>query len=1149
MLYHERGTVGRNLADMDIHVRCQGDDNEYVKISSTSLPENPYDVIYLLKVEFASRSCWRDVACAYFEQGKWSAGITVLEQATSDDVESALKGSVEDTDSANKCTRIDLLAALGGAHLMVADMQLDNIPARNETLRKAANVFSRADKIDLDHPSIWAARGWADFLAGKLSSAREWFDNARDKGRVLGLIGLAAIYLNFRTRAPDAARSDAVTLLTGALRAKQCPPGVWTGLGYALFREGRFQDARDVTRRAIRAVRKSAPSERLEALYLLALIETADPVATSIESLSLALREAYVECGGHSDARILTLIAELHFKGGDFESAAKFAGKAVSKARDMPSASVGGMYAGIQKSTLVQALFQQARAHHHLLNTEEAIKGFDKIKSMVEGQDGSSLKVNPAFYLRLGLLKLATGRKEDEGVAVDCLEKVQKNSGERSFLAMRALGFLLGRRALLALRREGVARGKPRGGDSYQRALNLLKTGLAEEGGKNDVPALLVYAGLVEESSPEVALDAYEKVVKFLKEADRGIDPEICVNMSSCMSRLGRHEEARKIIKSNIDKQFARGCSTVAYNRGRLAEMCGEQEEAVAHFREIADGKPHFVESQLRLGVIAKERGNVTEAERLFKLAMADSSSKAVAVAYLSDLYASQKRFQEAQDVLEHARNECDYLTLSFARFMHRFLDSLGTQERRDRFLINHIGTPVLHVLRRSKHNAFAANAAGVYFAENKAFDEARDAFTAAGASPLAARTARVNLAHTLVHQGRHIRKSAADATGRLNPRTLANAKALFEQAEKLYRDALRANDVELGAQAMPAYVELQHYKGCTQLEAEDPRSAVQSFQKVLHFAPMSNATWYNLGLALYDTALTRIRGGKSSLREILRAKAELEASRNAFQRSLNLERKQIDPVTHSKYDPKLAEHWYRYIRQETKRHEVTVVNAKNDAEDREQRRREKQAKLDEAMRKEREKAQQAMEAESRRQKELELAAKAAAEKLVKAEEAERRERERVKRENELVNGDEDDEYGNGSRGAERPVSRHKKRKRTAEPDSDDGKRRRSSKNSKKGRARNARDDGDSSDEYPDDVNAINGFTDDDANASEAPIVGDGGGMDLGEENGVKQPKARRRFAIESDSEGSDDGVKDEGIKDEGAKEEGVKEEVAVVGQ
>jgi len=126
---------------MDIVVKSyQG---ESISVNRRSLPDNPYDIIYLLKVEFASRSSWRDVAAAYFDNGMLPAAITVLEQSTTDEVERGLENREEPDIS-----RLHLLASLGGAYLMLADSLLDNPTARKEALENARTVFSNADKIE-----------------------------------------------------------------------------------------------------------------------------------------------------------------------------------------------------------------------------------------------------------------------------------------------------------------------------------------------------------------------------------------------------------------------------------------------------------------------------------------------------------------------------------------------------------------------------------------------------------------------------------------------------------------------------------------------------------------------------------------------------------------------------------------------------------------------------------------------------------------------------------------------------------------------------------------------------------------------------------------------------------------------------------------
>ncbi len=64
----------------------------------------------------------------------------------------------------------------------------------------------------------------------------------------------------------------------------------------------------------------------------------------------------------------------------------------------------------------------------------------------------------------------------------------------------------------------------------------------------------------------------------------------------------------------------------------------------------------------------------------------------------------------------------------------------------------------------------------------------------------------------------------------------------------------------------------------------------------------------------------------------MLKAKTEMETSRRCFYRFLTLESKHMDPVAHTKFDPELAERWCMSVRQEPKRHDVTIINARNEA-------------------------------------------------------------------------------------------------------------------------------------------------------------------------------------------------------------------------
>lgn len=954
-----------------IYVRCQGV-NEYVAVNPNDLPDNAYDVVYLLKLETAPRSCWRDVASAYFRARQWEAAITVLEQATSDDVENVLRGSFDDVQSEmdntksvqQPCSRLDLLAALGGAHIMMADASAHDPERRKESLRKAADVISLAEKIELDDPSIWTARGWAEFHAGK-SSAASWFDNARDKNLILGSIGLAALHLS-RGKPTDPGRRDPVSLLVSTLRTEACPPGVWTGLAYALYREGRINAARNVARRALAALRNSPPEERLEALYILALVEVADPSDNAVETMAIILREAFLKCGGDRDARILTLLANLYFNAGDFESSELTAGRAVDAAELMPSLSVGALFAGIQASTKVDALFQLARAQHHLGKCREAMHGFSQIKSIAEAPDGQHLKINPGVYLRLGLLKLATERKDDEAIAKECLEKALKLSNDRCGIAKRGLGVLIGREVLIGLRKS-----RPRGGETYERAVTLLTKGIAElKEDQCDVPATLVYAALVEEYHPRKALDAYKKAIKAMEEKDEAIDSEIWNNYASLLSRCGKEEEAFKLFQEKVGDDLLQ-CPSIPYNRARLMEMVSKSDEAEKIFRSLPKDHPHHNESIIRLAVINMARNsNLEEAEKFLKEAMESSSLRATAITYLSALYTLQKNFKQAQEILEANRAQNDYLNLLFSSFMHRFLDSLD-QERRSRFLINHIGTPLINLLKRNNHNASAANGVGVYFAESKMLPEARDAFISAGSGPSADKVTRVNLAHIQIQLGIRELKESAKFTGRPSARARSNSKSLYEQSDKLYTDALEVTNLSGSRNNFNSYCELLLYSAWAQFEGGEYRRSADTLGSLLHLMPSCSVGWFNLSQALLESAMQRVNRGSDRLEELELAKDEFEGSRAALNKCTLWKRPYVDPLARVSVPSATVHELLTYVRQEAKSHEVNLRNAINMEEDRKEKLKTKARELEEHERKQREK-QEEMQME-RHRKEMEL--------------------------------------------------------------------------------------------------------------------------------------------------------------------------------
>lgn len=1041
-----------------LRLRLQASDGEHVALDTGALPDNVYDVTSLLMMETAPRAAWRDTAAAYISAGRLDAGVAVLEEATSDKVDAMLgEAGGRAASDARACSRVDLLAALAGAYVMRAEAASDR-GTREELLRRTAGVFGRADLIDANHHGVWTVKGAAEAAAGRAAQAKDWFDNAHSHGGdVAAALGLAQCALN--ASPPEPRR--AADVLAAALHAAPCPGSAWTALGHALFRAGDVKTARTVLRRAVKAVRGSAPRERLEALYALARVESAEPTPLAMENAVAALREAYLVCGGDRDARVLTMLAEFYFVSGHPEAALPLVDRAVAAAEAPASGGDGdggeddggvdgggvgaggggaggdagggtGMaggaapsgggpggangpdagakggvsavgsggdsreaMAGIRRTVRAQALCERARVRLTLDDVDGATADYEAAKAIVDEArsiaGAAPVVVNPGLYLRLGLLKLSSSLGHDVMVAEECLEKILSSFDERCFVAMRGLGVIIGRRVIDSWNNanDGDGEGKKakaamggriRGGEKHHRARDLLRRGIEGDAqGKKDVAALLVYAALVEESDPALALSMHETAVAALeaaadeangKEVERvraanearmsdgdgsdgekevavykpaEIPYEVHANMAALLGRLRRVSEARKLFQEKLDKDVVAESLDLSYNAALLAELDGDYSTASAGFKAILERDPDFHAARLRLGHMAVTQDKeFDKAEEIFKKVQATETHwSAVASAYLNKLYIETKNPNAQQTLLESNRGHSDYMTVAFAQFMHSHLAGVGTADRRHRFLLNHIAVPLQQVLKRNKRNVYAANGVGVFFAENGMMSEARDAFSAAGSNGDIALPARVNLAHTTVSLAKAAVRAKNEATTigvRYSISKLDSARGLCEQAGKLYSDAEQLAS-EQGSQdraALMDRMEILLYRADAKHHVGAFRQSADLLEKILESVPESAPVWFNLGQVLRECAGERVLRSAKNLDEMLKAKDELKSCAAAFANAAQFDKGIACPVTRSRVDRKFLDHHAKFVAQVIKSHEVSIINARNDAEDNE---------------------------------------------------------------------------------------------------------------------------------------------------------------------------------------------------------------------
>lgn len=112
-------------------------------------------------------------------------------------------------------------------------------------------------------------------------------------------------------------------------------------------------------RRAVKAVRGSAPRERLEAPDVLARLESAEPLPLALENAVAALREAYYLCGGDRDACLLMMLAEFYFVSGRPGAAMPPTDRAVAAAEALASG-VGGTAAKMTMEGMAMAPWRRS---------------------------------------------------------------------------------------------------------------------------------------------------------------------------------------------------------------------------------------------------------------------------------------------------------------------------------------------------------------------------------------------------------------------------------------------------------------------------------------------------------------------------------------------------------------------------------------------------------------------------------------------------------------------------------------------------------------------------------------------------------------------------------------------------------------------
>eukprot|EP00189_Rhodosorus_marinus_P012782 CAMPEP_0184739636 /NCGR_PEP_ID=MMETSP0315-20130426/2552_1 /TAXON_ID=101924 /ORGANISM="Rhodosorus marinus, Strain UTEX LB 2760" /LENGTH=999 /DNA_ID=CAMNT_0027208657 /DNA_START=250 /DNA_END=3246 /DNA_ORIENTATION=+ len=891
--------------DLDrVYIPLRESDQTLV-LNSWKLPSDVYDVIEILRSEAAPREVWTKVGRLFNSASRLSDCIRILEDALRPEME-ALLTSMESDGS----RKVELLVSLAGAYILQGLEASEKETDYHHILEQAASVLNQAEALNVNNPLLWEAKAWKEFYNNDFDRARSFFETAASIGKTSagGKLGMAALLLNFK----ESGASE--SLFRSTMLELHCPVSAWLGLAHAFLANGQLRNAEEAFERVLHQSAEEYRPEAIEALVNLATIKMNSEQDTGVQEALLLIKSALKKQHGaevNLDPRLLSHASEIFYYGGDVQRAESLA---------LSAAKIAGVRTSSE--TLSDIRLQLARIAHSRGNYLDAFRLYKQAEALQE-QAGKD-RLGSQVHLGCGLLGLALQQGEKDDYLIDHLQAVLK-ANDKCSRARRALGVVLAKTVL----REGSLELSEAARDQRREmSKTMLQQGILEDGGEDDIPALITYAQLFELSRPEVAITSYKKAVEAYKRAGKDEPFELLNNLSALQASVTQFGEAKATLERSIQLVRKRNrlpdgsplgprYVTLSYNYARLFEKIGDVNAAQEMYSEITHLYPSYSDASIRLGYILLERGDLAGSEECAQKAVLSSSksSRSLAASLLVMVRTKQRAYPSLQKILEMgSEKKLDmYAEVALASFWTENLYSMEP-ERRNRML-ERIHRLLAKVVRENPSNAVAAAGIGCFLAMNHQYSDARDVFSSVAAHRYCGSNFKVNLAHVQVEIGK-----------RSNRRTHGASKTVdsssFQQAAKLYIDAMDK------IPTAKSDSELLLYLARTIFEAEDYDEALRLTHKLLHLSPQYLPLWYNFAVVLQECSLAKMESNVKSVKQIKQGAAELDRAHRLFSRLRSYVPYEGSGPVHAKPTPQSTEAHYRFCKERLNKARVVLVNA-----------------------------------------------------------------------------------------------------------------------------------------------------------------------------------------------------------------------------
>uniref|UniRef100_A0A2K5M1N2 CTR9 homolog, Paf1/RNA polymerase II complex component n=1 Tax=Cercocebus atys TaxID=9531 RepID=A0A2K5M1N2_CERAT len=766
------------------------DTDEVIELDFDQLPEGD-EVISILKQEHTQLHIWIALALEYYKQGKTEEFVKLLEAARID-------GNLDYRDhEKDQMTCLDTLAA----YYVQQARKEKNKDNKKDLITQATLLYTMADKIIMYDQNHLLGRACFCLLEGdKMDQADAQFHFVLNQSpnNIPALLGKACISFNKKDY------RGALAYYKKALRTNPgCPAEVRLGMGHCFVKLNKLEKARLAFSRAL-----ELNSKCVGALVGLAVLELNNKEADSIKNGVQLLSRAYTI--DPSNPMVLNHLANHFFFKKDYSKVQHLALHAFHNTE------VEAMQA--------ESCYQLARSFHVQEDYDQAFQYYYQAT-----QFASSSFVLPFFGL--GQMYIYRGDKEN---ASQCFEKVLK-AYPNNYETMKILGSLYA--ASEDQEKRDIAKG------------HLKKV---TEQYPDDVEAWIELAQILEQTDIQGALSAYGTATRILQEkVQADVPPEILNNVGALHFRLGNLGEAKKYFLASLDRAKAEAehdehyynaiSVTTSYNLARLYEAMCEFHEAEKLYKNILREHPNYVDCYLRLGAMARDKGNFYEASDWFKEALQINQPLSLdwAILHLAkqEWAPVRKKSLRAISKTGHSTPECTPI-LVLALLANRLAQTLHQppQTPQTTLIISKPdGKPNLYLRLLGRPRLWA---------HKEIFLKLRDVFA-------------------------QVREATADISWLEGTALTLSTHPYYENCLRKFYKHQNTEVVLYLARALFKCGKLQECK--------------QTLLKARHVAPSDTVLMFNVALVLQRLATSVLKDEKSNLKEVLNAVKELELAHRYF--------------------------------------------------------------------------------------------------------------------------------------------------------------------------------------------------------------------------------------------------------------------------